>query len=103
MLSRSSWLLLGGFFGIGAWIAARVWSTEIREFETRTLDALGVPMPVRVAAIAALIGLLGYGYYAQSKQEAARLGQPVIRRSVAVFALGSLALVLGLAFYASRG
>jgi H+/Cl- antiporter ClcA len=88
---------------IAATIARLIWSQELHEFETRTLDAWGVPMPVRIAGIGVLLGLLGWQYYSQSKREAARLGQPVIRRSVALFALGSLGLVLGLAFYASRG
>ena len=103
MLSRSSWLYVAIVAVIAAQMAASIWAHEVREFETRALDALGVPVPVRVAGAVVLIGLLGYRYYTQSKLEAARLGQPVIRPAVVLFALGSLALVLGLAFYASRG
>jgi H+/Cl- antiporter ClcA len=103
MLSRSTWLLLAMAALVAATSARFIWSQEFRQFEARTLDAWGVPMPARVAGIGILLGLLGWQYYSRSKRDAARLGQPVIRRSVALFALGSLGLVLGLAFYASRG
>ena len=102
MLSRTSWLYVGVAILVAAVIAARIWAQEIREFETRTLDALGIPFPVRVVGAVALLGLVGYRYYARSKREAVKLGQPVIRRSVAIFALGSLVLVVVLVFFASR-
>jgi H+/gluconate symporter-like permease len=103
MLSRSTWILVALVVLVMAKIAHFVWAKEVREFETSTLDAWGVPMPVRIAGIAVLFGLVVYGYYTRSKREAARLGQPVIRSSVALFALGSLGLVLALLFFASRG
>lgn len=102
MPSRSTWLLLAMAALVAAAIARLIWASEIHEFETRTLDAWGVPLPVRVAGIGLLLGLVGYQYYARGKREAGRRGQPVIRRSVALFALGSLVLVLGVALYASR-
>jgi hypothetical protein len=102
MLSRSSCLNVAIVAVIAAQLAALIWAREVRDFETRTLDALGVPVPVRVGGAVVLVGLLGYRYYTQSKAEAARLGQPVIRRSVAIFAIGSVGLVLALAFLASR-
>jgi hypothetical protein len=102
MPSRSSWLYVAIVAVIAAQLAAIIWAREVREFETRTLGALDVPVPVRFAGAVVLVGLLGYRYYTQSKARAARLGQPVIRRSVALFALGSLVLVLGLALMSTN-
>jgi len=102
MLSRSTWLIAVFVILGAAKIADVIWAKEIREFEVRTLDAWGIPTPVRVAGIGILLGLLGWRYYAVSKREAAQLGQPVIRRPVALFALGSLGLVLVLIVLASR-
>jgi hypothetical protein len=103
MLSRSTWILVALVMLIVAKIAEIVLAGEMREFETRTLDAWGVSMPVRAAGLAILLGLVVYGYYVRSKREAARLGQPVVRSSVVLFALGSLGLVLTLLFFAARG
>lgn len=102
MLSRSTWLNLAMAALVAASIARLIWAPEIHQFETRTLDAWGVPMPVRVAVIGLLLGLFGYRHYVRDKQEAARRGQPAIRRSVVLFALSGLALALGVALYASR-
>jgi hypothetical protein len=101
MFLRYSWLAAAACAVLAAGIAARAWAPEIRKVEAQALDALGVPVPVRLAGVALLVGLYGYGLYARSKREAARTGVPVIRRSVAVFALGSIAAVVALVLVAA--
>jgi hypothetical protein len=102
MLSRFGWLYLAALALLAAQIAAMIWAHEIRDWETKTLDALGIPGPVRVAGLALLLGWLGYRYYVRGKREAAQHRRPMVRRSVAIFALGSLALVLVLVLLALR-
>ena len=101
MISRYPWLIVAAAALVVAGIAARIWGQEIREVETRALDALGIPVPVRVAGIAVLLGIYGYTLYARSKREAAKDGVPVLRRSVVLFALGSLGIVLALVLFAA--
>lgn len=101
MLRRASWpFVLVGAAIISA-VALRFWAHDIRAYETRALDAMGVPMPVRIIGLTVLFAGYLAVIYVRAKREAAREGVPVIRRSVALFAFGSLSLLAVLIFFAA--
>jgi hypothetical protein len=95
-------LLLIGALLLASFAVRILWGTELRHFEERFFDSLGVPSVVRYALIAGLLGFSWYRIYVLEKAEAAAQRQPVVRGSVVFVSLGVLAIAMLILFVGSH-
>jgi hypothetical protein len=94
------WLLVAALL-VTSFAVRIIWGSDLREFEDRLFEALGVPAALRYILMASLLGFSWYGIFVAERSKAAAQGRPVVRRSVAYVSLGALAIAV-LVLFAGR-
>jgi hypothetical protein len=91
-------LVFLGTLLVVAFLARLVWGAELRQFEERMFDSLGVPPVVRYILIAVLVGFSWHRTFVSEKADAASRRRPVVRRSIVFALLAALAIALLILF-----